>query len=750
MWVSIYVSITIPQRRVRYTVKKLDLYAATCLGVGLNIIAFSTSNIAFGAPFGIAGIVNGHVRVDANTPLASYMVQKPGWLEAVGGTLNKVTAIEGLVTLRDGSLVLNGVISGDRLEVSDSIINGGINLGLVIQDGGIANIKNSVITADGMGMSVTLGGTANLINTKVTAPNSDGGRRAWGVGVFGGTANILQGSIVSGLENGIFFSAGRNTAGELFPDGKVVIDNSTVSSVTGATIKVTSVGSRPGETDIHIRNGSFLNSGNGRLLEVENSGRTLFSVDNSVLVGDLFADPSSTLDVRLSNSASLTGNIFNGRDLVISSGAEWRLVSDSRLRSLKMAAGNIVFSGPEFNVLSLKELSGHGAFSMRTDLEKNKGDLLEINGNAEGNHLLAIKNTGSETGSPDITPLRIVHTEGGDAQFNLLGDRVDLGAYSYLLEKQGNDWFIVGEGKTISPSTQSALALFNAAPAIWNSELTTLRSRMGEVRGQDEGGGWIRSYGNRFNASTAGGINYQQKQQGLSFGADAPIPVSNGNLKLGLMGGYSKSDLDLNRGTAGTVKSYYVGAYGTWLFDEGYYLDGVLKFNKFRNESNVAMSDGSKAKGRFNNTGVGGSVEFGKHIKLADAYFVEPYTQVSGVFVGGDSYSLTNGMKAENTRTQSVLGKVGTTAGRDFTLEDGSVVQPYVRIAMAHEFARSNDVKVNETRFDNDLFGSRAELGAGVAVSLSKRIQLHADFDYMKGKHVEQPWGANMGLTFAF
>jgi outer membrane autotransporter protein len=35
-------------------------------------------------------------------------------------------------------------------------------------------------------------------------------------------------------------------------------------------------------------------------------------------------------------------------------------------------------------------------------------------------------------------------------------------------------------------------------------------------------------------------------------------------------------------------------------------------------------------------------------------------------------------------------------------------------------------------------------------VSLSERLQVHADFDYMKGKHVEQPWGANVGLRLAF
>jgi outer membrane autotransporter protein len=41
-------------------------------------------------------------------------------------------------------------------------------------------------------------------------------------------------------------------------------------------------------------------------------------------------------------------------------------------------------------------------------------------------------------------------------------------------------------------------------------------------------------------------------------------------------------------------------------------------------------------------------------------------------------------------------------------------------------------------------------MGAGVSVALSKRLELHADFDYMKGKHVEQPWGANVGLKVAF
>jgi outer membrane autotransporter protein len=504
------------------------------------------------------------------------------------------------------------------------------------------------------------------------------------------------------------------------------------------------------EADIVIQNNSVLYAGNGNLIEVNDGSIVNLVVDDSALEGRIMADTSSRIAITLQNRAHFLGELDNVSSLLIKSGATWQMREDTTINSFSLDGGRMSFSGEDFNTMFVSELSGNGTFDMRINLDAAQGDLLQVNGQATGSHLLNVKNTGVEVVPAEFDPLRIVHTEGGDAQFGLIGNRVDLGAYSYLLEKQGNDWFIVGEGKTISPSTQSALALFNAAPTIWNSELTTLRSRMGEVRGQEEGGGWIRSYGNRFDANTGAGLSYHQKQQGMSFGADAPIPVANGNLVMGLMGGYSKSDLDLSGGSSGTVNSYYVGAYGTWLLDEGYYLDGVLKFNRFRNESKVAMSDGGKAKARYNNEAAGASIEFGKHIQLADDYFVEPYTQLSGVSIGGDSYSLSNGMKAKNSSTQSVLGKVGTTAGRNFALDDGSIVQPYVRVAMAHEFARSNDVTVNEAHFDNNLFGSRAELGAGVAVSLSKRLQLHADFDYMKGKHVEQPWGANLGLTLAF
>ncbi|MDC6382175.1 autotransporter outer membrane beta-barrel domain-containing protein [Pseudomonas graminis] len=471
---------------------------------------------------------------------------------------------------------------------------------------------------------------------------------------------------------------------------------------------------------------------------------------NSTLSGDFVADDTSTLNVVLRNHGQLNGNIVNGNAVIIDSSGRWQLAAGNSVNSLALDGGSVGFTGDGFHSLSLGTLSGRGLFDMRINLDDGTGDLLSVNGEASGRHRLRIQNTGTEAVPAEFDPLRVVHTEGGDAEFGLVGGRADLGVYSYELERQGTDWFIVGSGKEISPSTQSALALFNTAPTVWNSELTTLRSRMGEVRGQEQGGGWMRTYGSRFNAALDSGVDYSQKQQGLSFGADAPVPVGNGQLLLGLMGGYSKSDLDIGRGTSGQVDSYYVGAYGTWLSEGGYYLDGVLKLNQFHNESKVAMSDGTKAKGDYSSKALGGSLEVGKHIKLGDEYFVEPFAQVSSVWIDGSSYTLDNGMQARTNQTQSVLGKVGSTVGRSFALKDGGVVKPYARVALAHEFSRSNDVSVNGQRFDNDLFGSRAELGAGVSVSLSERLQVHADFDYMKGEHVEQPWGANVGVRLAF
>ncbi|WP_423213611.1 autotransporter outer membrane beta-barrel domain-containing protein [Pseudomonas viridiflava] len=690
------------------------------------------------------------VRVDAGQtsyvqgvdPQRYYEVSNHSKLVSEGATLGQITAENSTIILKPGTVIKNFLrLYQGKLEMADTRTENIIILDRV-ED---ASIKNTTALA-GMGLSVIVS-TVSVEDSSLTGTKSKGS--GWGIGVFGGDAHVHN-SDVTGDMNAAYMTHTFTLGGGTFLEGRLEVDHSVLESREGATIKVEGRQGLTHLADIEINNDSVMLSGNGNLLESLHRSTSNFTVDDSVLLGNLLADDTSTLNVTLQNNASLTGDIINGNILAVKSGGNWQMVGDNAIRSLSMDGGSVNFAEDGFHTLSLNELSGQGSFGMRVDLDKGVGDLIDVNGQASGQFGLRVRNTGLEVVSSDMEPLKVVHTEGGDAQFSLLGGRVDLGAFSYQLKQQGNDWFIVGEDKVISPSTQSALALFNAAPTVWMGELSTLRTRMGEIRGTGRGGSWMRAYGSRLNATTGDGVDYRQQISGLSLGADAPIEVSHGQLLFGVLGGYSKSDLDLSRGTSGKIDSYYAGAYGTWLADDGYYLDGVLKLNRFRNKAKVAMSDASQAKGDYSNSAVGGWVEFGRHIKLADDYFLEPFAQLSSVVVEGKDYRMDNGLKAKNDRTHSLLGKVGTSAGRTIALKDGGVLQPYVRVALAQEFSRSNEVSVNDAKFDNSLFGSRAELGAGVSVSLSERLQVHADFDYMKGKHVEQPWGANVGLRLAF
>lgn len=618
-----------------------------------------------------------------------------------------------------------------------------------------ARISNSFVSGHGRGINVTNDAILDISNTQVEGlAGSDGsGAVTGGVGVVvaGASAYVREGSVVSGDNNGIVVFAHRTDTSE--KGAKLVLDQSRAVGREGSAIKVIRTAASNEISHIEINNGSQLVGGNGVILEVAGDARANAVVNNSQLIGDITVDQEGTLDLALANHASLTGTITNASSLALDGTSIWTLTGDSSVDKLNLTGGTVNLRGVEgstgLNRLELGELSGSGTFVLGADLSTGQGDFVDVSGKASGEHHLLVENTGTDPNAA-VSDHQVVRTgEGSTSQFDLIGGQVDFGTFAYELEQRGDDWFLVRKGDTTTPSTRTVTGLFSAAPTVWYGEATTLRSRMGELRnGNTQGGGWLRSYGNKHKVSAGAGAAYDQVQQGISFGADAPLPSSSGQWLLGVTGGYSRSDLDLSAGTTGKVDSFHLGVYSTWLADDGLYIDALLKANRFQNTADVRMSDGRKAKGKYSNNGIGASVEIGKHIKLDDGWFVEPYTQVSTLWVDGASYNLDNGMRASAANADSLLGKVGSHVGRTFPLDKGGFVQPYVKVAAAHEFARNNQVKVNNNKFDNDLSGSRIELGAGVAAQVTDTVQVNAGFDYMKGRNIEQPWGVNLGVRY--
>lgn len=703
----------------------------------------------------LAKVIDGTtLDIDSSTAVFNYDLINDATLNAVGA---KTAGIS---------------VQGSTLNLTGSEVNAIGKAGVSLQ-GGTATITGSTISSDQVGLVVSYGvadsrsSSADVIGSTITGVThgivvnglsvlnlsgstvSGTGNSAIGLRMFNSTVNASD-SVITGNRAGIQISLGPDIDGK---NTLVLSDKTHVEGLAGSAILVDTLGAGAVVADIIVRDQSTLKGSNGTLMEVVRGAEGNLTVDNSDLVGNIVADDMSTANVTLQNQATLTGKLDNVQSLTVNSDARWIMDGNGTVENLSLNDGGVQFGKPgDFYSLSVANLSGTGGtFYMYNNFTTGQISTLTVTGTASGNHLVALESSGTEPVAPGSTA--VVHIEAGDASFALAGGMVSLGAFDYDLIKHGeNDWYLDTTSRVISPGTRSVMALFNAAPTVWYGELSTLRSRMGDVRmDQGQAGGWMRAYGNKFDVSASSGVAYQQNQQGLSFGADAPLPLGDGQWLVGVLGGYSKSDLALSGGTSGTVNSYYVGAYTTWMDQQsGYYFDGVLKFNRFQNESKVQLSDGTQTKGRYDNNGVGASLEFGRHIALADDYFVEPFTQLSGLVVGGKNYHLDNDLSAEGESTHSLLGKVGATAGRNFNLGEGKVMQPYIRAAYVHEFANNTKVEVNNNVFNNDLSGSRGELGAGIAVTLTDKVSVHADFDYSNGDKIEQPWGANVGVRYSW
>ncbi|MHC8386090.1 autotransporter family protein [Pseudomonas sp. LB3P14] len=720
------------------------------------------------------------VDIDQNTPMDNYIGRNGGVLNsngantfevlinsdakfnAVGGTYTGRLGNAGVSITNASGNLSNATVTGNRMGMLINRVSG-------TTTGSSAVISGSRITGVNAGIETGGGSLIQLTDTDVTASGTTG----IGLNSFGADVRAKGGSITGGA-NGVRLRADSEGVGD---GANLTLDNVQVQGQSGSAILADSGVT----TQIQVLNNTRLLAGNNILLDVQGASTAAMTVANSTLqgninvagsstanltfdqgqmTGDVLVESGSAANVTLQNSSQFTGRLDKVNGVTVNSGSVLTLTGNDNVGALAMSGGTVRFGAPDapgkfyqLNVGTLADSAdGSSVFVMKGNFATGERDFLNV-GSATGQFGLQVAASGLDAVNPQ--QLTLVHAAAGDAQFSLVGGRSDQGAWSYGLAQRsdgatGTEWFLDPTTQTVSPGARSVLALFNTASTVWTAELASVRSRMGELRfNGGQSGAWIRTYGNKYNVADGSGVGYQQTQQGLSLGADARLGDS--QVLLGVLGGFSESDLNLDHGTSGTVKSYYVGPYVTWLdSDTGYYFDGVLKFNRFRNESKVSLSDGSRAKGDYDNWGIGGSAEFGRHIKLANGYFIEPFTQFSAVQIQGKRYSLDNDLDADGDRTRSLLGKAGATFGRNIGFGNGGVAQPYVRAAIAHEFAKNNEVRVNNNVFNNDLSGSRAEFGAGVAVALSEQWQVHVDLDYAKGEHIEQPMGGNVGLRYSW
>ncbi|MEX3776120.1 autotransporter outer membrane beta-barrel domain-containing protein [Pseudomonas sp. MYb118] len=729
-------------------------------------------------PSAMAAVIIGageNVTIGPADPLTDYFVQDGGVLNAVGGANTLSLSIRSGSTLNiDGATVtgnpgFHGILVAEaQANIRAATVTAGtqalwLSRAPTATQGSTVTATDSTFTGGEAGGLVTGLSTLTLVNSTLRGTNAD----SVGLDSRGGDVRALAGSLISGELAGVKMTNDANGAGS----NSLLLDGSTVEGRSGPAILVE--GGVQGAT-IQVQNGSVLRAGDGNLLTVQGASSAAMNVVGSALegnvqvlqnstvdlsfngasmVGDILREDGSTANVTLNNGSSFTGRL-NDSNLSLNSGSSLTMVGDDSIDTLSLNDGTVNFGAPgasrEHRVLDVNSLEGSGIIAMQGNFATGESDLLKA-ATATGSYELAVTASGKDATAPH--QLTLVQIGNNQAAFSLLGGRVDVGAFEYDLAERpgagGGTEFYLNPTTRLSAGAQSVVALYQTAMTVSYGELKSLENRMGELQADDNLYGlWIRPYGNKWNvAGGSSGVGYSQQQQGFSMGADARLGDS--LWRGGVMAGYSQSDLDLDRGTSATVDSFYFGPYLGWLNPQnGYYVDAALKFNRFRNEAKVTMSDGQRSKGDYDNSAVSAMVEAGRHLDLGNHWFAKPSVQVSAAVIQGKDYRLDNGMEAEGDRTHSFRTKLGVMAGRNLQLGN-TQVRPYGRVAVIHEFASNdNDVQVNGNQINNDLSGSGVEVGTGVTVSLSEKLRLDVGVDYAKGKHIEQPVAATFGVSY--
>lgn len=277
----------------------------------------------------------------------------------------------------------------------------------------------------------------------------------------------------------------------------------------------------------------------------------------------------------------------------------------------------------------------------------------------------------------------------------------------------------------------------------WRHEMNDLTKRMGELRTSPEGvGSWVRIYGSE---QEYGSQNITTRNNSIQVGADADVGYG---WKVGAAFSYTDGKADYDLGNADN-KSYGLGIYGTWMADNGQFIDLIAKYSRLDSDFELEGMDGSSDNNAFSV-----SAEYGWHLKLAQTGFVEPQAEVTYGYIQGDKFHTSNGVEIDQDDFESLIGRVGVRSGFYLPNNKGVI---YARVSGLHDFKGDFDstatLMSDRTLFDHvseDLGDTWVEFGVGANFNWTDTTYCYVDLERTNGGDVKENWRWNVGLRHVF
>lgn len=654
-----------------------------------------------------------------------------GRIDLVNGTLNSTTATNGIIDVNAGN-INDLTLSGTALNIGDknssetitaNNINAEKDSVVIINNGTIDTITsgtNNTFSVHGGSLSnVALGGT-DKDNTSYMGV--DGGSID-GLTVEGyGSATITGGTVTDTVikENG--WQGVQNDA---------VVNNTTIESGGRQTIYDDAKSS-----NIKVNTGAELVLNQGATAETVTSDGTIYMRDNSKLTGATTLSENAVIDL---------GGIVNGlyAEVSLSGHEESGNYSINNLHS----NGAEIKAFTENQKLTINTVSGDG---LNIVTEAVADGLITITNNKNAN----VQVTGTSAATDNFDRNNLV------GSLQQLADTVEITSGNQLDSVLAQESGIIGETTALVDEYGNIIAntviekghianegiteLANVAFMAWRAENDEMHQRIGELRSSNgEAGIWARM---KRGESKYGDMDIKNQYSTYQLGYDEKVGDSNWYIGGAISRTEGKSSFATG---SGENQSTGFTVYGTYVADDGQYVDLSAKYARLDNEFDVFGRSGIESTGDYRNNGYAFSAEYGKRIEAGNDFWIEPQVQLTYGHLSSANYTTSRGVRAAQDAMDSVVGRLGFAAGKD--IGAGNV---YVKASYLYDFDGETSVSMtdgkNSAVYDQDLGGGWFEVGIGTNINLSETSHLYFDVEKTYGGDIETPWQWNAGVRFDF
>lgn len=274
--------------------------------------------------------------------------------------------------------------------------------------------------------------------------------------------------------------------------------------------------------------------------------------------------------------------------------------------------------------------------------------------------------------------------------------------------------------------------------------MTSDMNRANQLQQGSPTGIWDRIGGGRYNYANDG-INTATDYTSIQGGYDSK---TSRDWTVGGQVSYLRGSEDYVFNGSGKVKSYAVGAYGLKDLGKDQYVHVESQVGRISNEFTARNEIGQAKSGDVKSNAYSFGVRYGKTIKSANGFYVEPQAQLNYTHFGGRDFTAGT-VSVNQAGVNSTSGKLGLEVGKQFG--NGNL---YTRLAAGHAFtgnvkttyASGNSVKLTE----QDLKGTWTELAFGGRYGFNTNNSVYADVTTGLSGDYQADWGVNAGFTHKF